>query len=208
MSAQQPAPSTLSFGSVNIAGLQFQYQQAINLMINKNLTFLAIQETWLRPLQSLGPLQHLIVSDSRPHTDINYHSGTLIIRNPNKTSKEDFQHIKSSNKGQFTWTKYKDIIIGSFYLSPALQRKEYADILNSVNQLPHINLNTQQFIIVGDFNTRLGEVTGDITSMPAWKRDLLLNFSQALKLDILVADDPDQPAWTNVTAQGSAVIDY
>ena len=208
MSAQQPAPSTLSFGSVNIAGLQFQYQQAINLMINKNLTFLAIQETWLRPLQSLGPLQHLIVSDSRPHTDINYHSGTLIIRNPNKTSKEDFQHIKSSNKGQFTWTKYKDIIIGSFYLSPALQRKEYADILNSVNQLPHINFNTQQFIIVGDFNTRLGEVTGDITSMPAWKRDLLLNFSQVLKLDILVADDPDQPAWTNVTAQGSAVIDY
>ena len=91
MSAQ-PSPTTLSFGSVNIAGLQLQYHQAIDLMISKNLTFLAIQETWLRPLQSLGPLQHLIVSDSRPHKDINYHSGTLIIRNPNKTTKEDFQH--------------------------------------------------------------------------------------------------------------------
>jgi hypothetical protein len=44
--------------------------------------------------------------------------------------------------------------------------------------------------------------------MPAWKRDLLLNFSQTLKLDILVAEASDQPAWTNVTAQGSAVIDY
>ena len=147
-------PQSLSFGSVNIAGLQLQYQQAIDLILTNSLHFLAIQETWLRPLQSLGPLQHLIVSDSRPPSTADYHSGTLIIRNPKTTKKEDFQHLNSSNKGHYTWAKYRNIIIGSFYLSPHLNRQEYTSALNSIKDLPNINFDNQQFIIMGDFNTR------------------------------------------------------
>ena len=202
------SPQSLSFGSVNIAGLQLQYQQAIDLILTKSLHFLAIQETWLRPLQSLGPLQHLIISDSRPPATADYHSGTLIIRNPQTTSKDDFQHITSSTKGHYTWAKYRNIIIGSFYLSPHLSRQEYASALNSVKDIPNINFSTQQFIIMGDFNTRLGEKTGDSTSMPAWKRDLFDNFTHQLRLDLLLPSPSSRPAWTNITAQGAAVIDY
>ncbi|KAI8834144.1 hypothetical protein BC829DRAFT_422344 [Chytridium lagenaria] len=83
--------------------------------------------------------------------------GISIMRNPATTSAEDFTLIEKDPEGDFIWFRFKGVIrIGVFYIPPNLKRsRHYRKKLVSIRRMHHM-FPAEPSMILGDFNTRLG----------------------------------------------------
>jgi exonuclease III len=201
---QQPS---IRLASINSNGIKKNFTPIIDLLKHLNLDFIACQETWLKPGEYVNRQQHLMVMETRlpnPNNNNLHQGGLCIIRHPTKTTEGDFKLIAACSKGTSIWFKFRNtIIIGAFYLAARLTLQERQSALNSIQQHHHHNL---PMAIFGDFNIRLGHITGDSKTSPrAHLQSLATNLDQA---DLNIVLPAITPTWTFVSHVGRSVIDY
>ena len=173
--------------------------------MKKGLDFLIITETWLRESDTLN--DDSIVADLRHHTTTKAwtrgHFGIALVRNKQTTSLGDFKIIDMDEIDQsYIWFSFKNCLFGGFYLPPSMTEAKVQSKLETVSQRISA-FNSDDAIILGDFNIRLGDRTGDhsTTTNRAHLIELLDNAN-------LTLETPDEGKWTFLRPNMSSIIDY
>ena len=193
--------------SININGFRNNFSSTILLMNSFNIDILAVQETLLPPGCSTHPITPLIVMESRQPLSRNHNrprAGVAIIRNP-QIPAEQFTPILASDNGEYCWIKYKNTLIASFYLYPGISKSDFSEILQSYFKIPAKHRSNSSVIILGDLNTRLGNLFGD-TYESTWKRNILNSFINSINLQFYFPRN--LPKFTNHTGLGKSIVDY
>ncbi|KAI8829833.1 hypothetical protein BC829DRAFT_423757 [Chytridium lagenaria] len=173
-------PTTIRVGSLNVRGLTNSYHECIDLLHKYNLHFLGLQETFL-PLESrIFGYENYVPFDTRTPMDARSgltRRGISIMRNPATTSAEDFTLIEKDPEGDFIWFRFKGVIrIGVFYIPPNLKRsRHYRKKLVSIRRMHHM-FPAEPSMILGDFNTRLGNPhNGDLRGSAEWQKTAFID---------------------------------
>ncbi|KAJ3114400.1 hypothetical protein HK098_007376 [Nowakowskiella sp. JEL0407] len=200
---------SFTIASINVNGLETDYCALIDYMIQKEIYFLACQETWMVPSKKLGKNHNLIVLQAfEPHdptSGTRPTGGICIIRNPKLTLDSDFQLLETSPANDYLWFKFrKTLTIGTFYLRPQISQDLYMNAIQSADKYSTTTHHRNKVIMLGDFNTRLGELTGDNYDYPAWKRDSFKTLLNKKQFRLTV--NPTQPQWTYVGTMMNGII--
>jgi exonuclease III len=207
MNRQPKSTIPIRIASINVNGLKKNFTPIVDLVQDTNLDFIACQETWSKPGEYINRRQNLIALETllpNPNNHNLHQGGICIIRHPTRTTETDFKLIQACAKGTCIWFMFRNkIMIGTFYLAPQLTDQERNDALNSIQQ--HHNPNIPM-VILGDFNTRLGGLTGDSkTTKRAHLQPFATNLDAA---DLHIILPPIKPTWTFISSIGRSVIDY
>ena len=197
----------LSISLFNATGLPKQVIYPIlNVATDSSLLFLT--ETWLlAPTKYPTSWKQFHTYGSPINSSYNKnrgHLGISLLVNP--LFKSHIYHIHHENpllaKYTLSVVISSKVLIHCLYIPPNLGDNELSEILE---QLPLNFNNTTSTIICGDFNARMGEVTGDIQYNPKGRRILnwvlsngLVNWNQRLAFG--------HP--TSYSYQGNSIVDY
>ncbi|KAI8843739.1 hypothetical protein BC829DRAFT_419970 [Chytridium lagenaria] len=129
--------------------------------------------------------------------------GISIMRNPATTSADDFTLIEKDPDGDFIWFRFRGIVR---IAHPTLQEK-----LASIRQMQQ-RFPTEHSIILGDFNTRLGNPhNGDLRGSPEWQKSAFIDSLEQGNLEIIHNPQSIVPPWTfqrSGLGSGNSIIDY
>ncbi|KAG0786380.1 hypothetical protein G6F22_006146 [Rhizopus arrhizus] len=189
--------------SSNISGLA---RQALNplLSIVHSSSILLLTETWL-----LSPLKyptrwkqfHTYGIKTQPLATKGSQGISLLV---NPDCKYHVHHFESDDTHL---SQYKlsfavaNILVHCLYLPPHLDNQTITQVLNS---LPHTTNHTSQTIICGDFNARLGSLTGDRSTNS--RGNLIIQWMQRNNI-ILWNQRLAYGQFTFMAHQGSSIID-
>ncbi|KAI8835289.1 hypothetical protein BC829DRAFT_422047 [Chytridium lagenaria] len=186
-------------------------------LINKfKLHFIGLQETFLAPETRIFGYEDFVPFDIRQPYDANTglaRRGISIMRNPTLTTARDFELIEKDPDGDYIWFRYKGVVrIGVFYIPPNLKRtRHYRKKLSSIRRM-HQMFPAEPTIIMGDFNTRLGQPhNGDLRGSPEWQKAAFIDCLGEGNMEIVHNPPTLVPPWTfqrSGLGSGNSIIDY
>lgn len=199
--------NSVRFGFVNINGsVSLRADSLVKYMLEKEkLDIFFVVETWLLPKDPLPPhLKPLALTDLRSERAEHAKrgkDGVIVLVKESVKSMVSIIHISSCKR--WVVLKVADYFVACGYFPPKSAKKE--EILEFVSFLYDCEeIVWEKLMIVGDFNARLGDITGDSVSndRKTFFRDQIL---QAFGLHIV----PTTSDWkyTTVTSTGNGITD-
>ena len=197
------SPTTLSVATLNVHGLSGRVEDVMKLVIAHNIDLLFLCETW-SGVGTRSP--HETIIGFTPYPDKKYGNtrkscGTAFAVHPRWLGQlSDFVVDTTPHPGLTTRVRFQGVVVCGIYIPPLEPLEKCHMLLHGV--LPQNN--EQPLILVGDFNMRLGAITGDTytnprgTHLAPWleEQDLVL-----LKSDRGV---PTSIQWTHAWS----IVDY
>ena len=199
-------PHKIKVATLNVAGIKNHIEDIFSYIIEESISFIACQETWLsKENETELPKKEFIIIDQREHKSRRGRtkSGIMIIFNPYLASREQFKIKNNNQKNNQTWFEFKDILFGVFYISPNCSIDQYENEFSNLIGYAH----KEKIVIMGDFNTRLGNITGDISKTPG-KSVLLLNLLSELGISYVKPRNDQDDLWTFSNHLGKSIIDF
>ena len=99
--------------------------------------------------------------------------------------------------------KLENIILACCYFPPSYSREKINNFIYQVKV--HSNHGMSKCFVVGDFNIRLGDLTGDSYQDSSTRCSLLLDWVDNPNWTLL---SPNEGKWTTVTANGKGIPDH
>lgn len=188
----------------NANGLMDKIDELTAFMETEDVDVALISETWCRP-NAHNSIPHMMINLHGPRK-INtgrYQYGLALVAN-----RQRLEEIKNSIKllaldeedRTYIWIQAGDVKIGFMYLPPALDEEQCLKALRSIDSIRTGPM--EKIIMLGDFNMRLKEETGDTQSntrgrhIKPWFTENGMTLKKA-----------EQGKWTFMRREQRAVID-
>lgn len=194
---------SVRIGTWNAGGLLNKDQELKKIVKNEDLDFVFICETWAS-FGSSFPDDAIIYwspfkQDTKPKGHAPY--GVALLMGE-RIKRKDVKIIPGID-GLSVWWTYQDLLIGGVYLPPesSMSSRECTELLKK----PESAADMDKCILVGDFNMRLGPLTGDaITSTRG--NDLFEWFNN--RGYVLCNDDSGTPTFIRYGVNsGTSIVD-
>jgi hypothetical protein len=155
--------SSLHIATLNVRGLGGKLEEILHVLNIYNIDILFICETW-SPTYAKPPHPCCISLSPHPqkHTQTSGHNhyGTAFFIHPKWLHYRNiFKIHKSEHPGLIASISVFDLYLCGVYLPPSMDTPECIHIINT--QISKKPPTTKHGLVVGDFNMRLGQETGD-----------------------------------------------
>lgn len=198
-----PERRRLRFGFANVNGIRNKGGAVVSFFKANELDVMVLVETWLGPTSAALPIRG-IFADVRHDTVYargRSHGGIMVLAGAKV--RKSMNVVKTDEGKRWVLIKVEDYFLLCCYFSPAPEaRDEIAVMMNTVSNLPKVS--ADNLMVVGDFNARMGEASGDSLKCARGKWFL----DEFLDLYGLERIRPASGKWTTVNAQGKGITDH
>ena len=165
----------------------------------ERIDILVIVETWLQPGDTVA-IRPVAVDIRNNRRDVNVcrgSGGIMVITNNNYKNRVKIKEISDNNN----WVRLEidEITVVCTYLTPTVVQDEVDDFWNRMEILAQRD---EDLIILGDFNSRMGQVTGDHYKNSRGRR--LIEFLPQSSMEIRL---PEIGKWTTYSYKGRGITD-
>lgn len=173
-----------------------------SVLVEYDLDFIFVSETWAQPYSIAPPDDAYIYWCPYPRRAAetgHYPYGVALLMGRN-VQRRDVRIIPGKD-GLTVWWVYKGILFGGIYLPPEASRDYCTELLEAPVSVNGI----ERRVLVGDFNMRLGEQTGDSERSP--RANALASWFSDRRL-VLCNSDLGVPTFVrNGTVAGTSIVD-
>lgn len=195
----------------NSNGLAGRIEELLETMVRDDISVCFVSETCIKGSNIIHP--SIILSASAPSKKgIRQFYGLAVIIHPYFYQNHSSQSIitieqvdpntRQSAPNYVIATIFDKIRVAGIYLGPSLNQDDTTTIMNEILSLMPANNKYNYDVILGDFNMRVGELSGDTKTNP--RGVSLNNILENARFSVLA---PDHIKPTCLNALGSSIID-
>jgi hypothetical protein len=198
MSELQPQHLKLAF--INSQGMMKKARELEKYRKQQNIDILIIAETWLHSEHNSPPLNWSIVDLRHAKPRMGRAKGGLLAV-ADRELLGDCKIVAVDDDKRWFIIKTLNIFIAGTYFEPTCGRNAFQTFWNALQRVTHGGI--LPCFVLGDFNIRLGDLTGDL--MTSAKSDILNNWNNDPNWMLL---SPDIGKWTSFTYNGHGIPDH
>ena len=187
----------MRIGFFNCRGLSGKDRMILDFMWEKKLDLFFIIETWLRPGQ-LPPIRgNISFSLTQPYTRGQRSKGGILCIT-NAETKDMIHTVHEDPDRNFMILSVQETYLAVGYFPPSASHQSLTSFLDQA-VASAVN---KDLVILGDFNARLGSLTGDHSSNR--RGTILTNY---LNANLLFAARPTSGKYTTFNSEGQGITD-
>lgn len=195
--------NSVRFGFANVRGLRSRVEGVSKFMVGNKIDIFFLVETWLVEGESFSYLNGCYTEMRLSKDTVKGNRGSEgVTVLASERVKSFISIVKKSDTKRWLVIKVADYYIACAYFPPKSAGKEeiveFFSFLHECKEIVWENL-----LVVGDFNARMGSITGDSKSNergPFFRDDILRDF--ALRLV-----SPIRGKWTTIVSNGKGITD-
>lgn len=152
------AHKTLRFGTFNAGGLNRKLGLVMRRIVELDLDWLFVTETQWEE-RNRDPPNSVSNARGRQEEWGRAHFGTMLLHHPDR--KPVIEILRVGKEGSFQAWRWNGIFFIGVYWKPSTTAQETEELWQGIEEAMGLWDNSDPIILVGDFNTRLGNLSGD-----------------------------------------------